>query len=76
MRERLRLSRMYPTHLYLGAANGWMFESRDGGKTWKRLAQVGNRDDLVLDNIVVDPTDPRHIVVGAWVVGRPDGGCM
>ena len=63
-----------PNHLYLGAANGWMFESRDGGKTWKRLAQVGNRDDLVLDNIVVDPTDPRHIVVGAWVLGRPDGG--
>jgi photosystem II stability/assembly factor-like uncharacterized protein len=63
-----------PNHLYLGAANGWMFESRDGGKTWKRLAQVGNRDDLVLDNIVVDPTDPKHIVVGAWVLGRPDGG--
>ena len=63
-----------PTHLYLGAANGWMFESRDGGKTWKRLAQVGKRDDLVLDNIVVDPADPKHIVVGAWVLGRPDGG--
>ena len=63
-----------PQHVYLGAANGWMFESRDSGKTWKRLAQVGNRDDLILDNIVVDPTDPRHIVVGAWVAGRQDGG--
>jgi photosystem II stability/assembly factor-like uncharacterized protein len=63
-----------PAHLYLGAANGWMFESRDAGKSWKRLAQVGNRDDLVLDNIVVDVMDARHIVVGAWVVGRPDGG--
>ena len=61
-------------HLYLGAANGWMFESRDGGKTWKRLAQVGKRDDLVLDNIVVDMADPKHIVVGAWVLGSNDGG--
>jgi photosystem II stability/assembly factor-like uncharacterized protein len=61
-------------HLYLGAANGWMFESQDGGKTWKRLAQMGKRDDLVLDNIVVDTANPKHIVVGAWVLGRDDGG--
>jgi photosystem II stability/assembly factor-like uncharacterized protein len=61
-------------HLYLGAANGWMFESRDGGSVWKRLARVGKRDDLVLDNIVVDASDPKHILVGAWVLGSADGG--
>jgi photosystem II stability/assembly factor-like uncharacterized protein len=61
-------------HLYLGAANGWMFESRDGGVAWKRLARVGKRDDLVLDNIVVDAADSKHIVVGAWVLGSSDGG--
>jgi photosystem II stability/assembly factor-like uncharacterized protein len=63
-----------PTHLYLGAANGWVFESRDGGKEWKRLARVGKRDDLALDNIVVDAADARHLLIGAWVLGRPDGG--
>ena len=64
-------------HLYLGAANGWVYQSRDGGKKWERLARVGNRDDLVIDSIVVDPADPKHLAVGAWVLAElnhPDGG--
>ena len=61
-------------HLYLGAANGWIFESRDGGKGWRRLARVARRDDMVLDNIVVDSADARHLVVAGWVPGHPDGG--
>ena len=61
-------------HLYLGTANGWMYESRDGGKEWKRLARVGKRDDLVLDNIVVDASNPKHLVVGAFALGQRDGG--
>jgi len=66
-----------PAHLYLGAANGWIYQSRNGGKNWNRLARVGNRDDLVIDNILVDPEDPRHLVVGGWVLAElnhPDGG--
>jgi len=63
-----------PQHLYLGAVNGWIFESRDGGKVWRRLARVGKRDDLVLDNIVVDAKNASHIIVGAWVLGSNDGG--
>ncbi|HEY4379681.1 MAG TPA: hypothetical protein VGN01_05005 [Acidobacteriaceae bacterium] len=64
-------------HLYLGAANGWIYQSRDGGKKWERLARVGNRDDLVIDSILVDPADPKHLAVGAWVLydlNHPDGG--
>ncbi len=61
-------------HLYLGTAIGWIYESHDGGHSWRRLARVGNRDDLVLDNIVVDPADSSHLVVGAWVLGQTDGG--
>jgi len=62
------------THLYLGTANGWIYESHNGGGEWKRLARVGNRDDLVLDSIVLDPAKPNRILVGAWVLGSPDGG--
>ena len=51
-----------------------MYESRDGGKEWKRLARVGKRDDLVLDNIVVDASNPKHLVVGAFALGQRDGG--
>ena len=61
-------------HLFLGTTNGWIYESHDGGKSWKRLAQLSQRNDLVLDHIVVDAKAPKHLVVGVWVLGSPDGG--
>ena len=62
------------SHLYLGTATGWMYESQNGGGDWKRLAWIGKRDDLVLDSIVLNSTDAKRILVGAWVLGSPDGG--
>ena len=44
-------------HLYLGTANGWVYESHNGAKSWSRLALVGRRDDLAIDHIIVDSTD-------------------
>jgi ligand-binding sensor domain-containing protein len=62
-------------HLYLGAANGWVYESHDGGRSWKRLARMGNRDDLVIKKILVDAADPRHLLTAAYALGdHPDGG--
>ncbi|HMF53815.1 MAG TPA: hypothetical protein VK593_05660 [Edaphobacter sp.] len=61
-------------HLYLGTANGWIYESKNGGADWKRLARISNRDDLVLDNIVLDPSTPGRIFIGAWVLSSADGG--
>jgi photosystem II stability/assembly factor-like uncharacterized protein len=63
-----------PSHLYLGAVNGWIYESHNRGKDWKRLALVGGRDGLALDSIVIDKTNPKHILVGAWVLGSREGG--
>ncbi len=63
-----------PRHLFLGAVDGWIYESHTAGESWQRLAQVGQRDDLVLDSIVVDPSNARHLIVGAWVLDHPDGG--
>ena len=62
------------SHLYLGTLTGWIYESRDGGEAWKRLAWIGKRDDLALDSIVVDSANPKHILVGAWVLRSEDGG--
>jgi photosystem II stability/assembly factor-like uncharacterized protein len=62
------------SHLYLGTLTGWIYESRNGGGEWKRLAWVGKRNDLALDSIVVDSANPKHILVGAWVLGSSDGG--
>ncbi|WP_263409487.1 beta propeller repeat protein [Terriglobus tenax] len=61
-------------HVYLGTAVGWMYDSHDGGRTWKRLARLSNRDDLVIDNIVVDAAQPNVLFAGAWVLGSTDGG--
>lgn len=61
-------------HIYLGTANGWVYESRDGGRRWSRLARVGQRDDFVLDSIEVNKTNPNQILVGAHATDRPDGG--
>jgi photosystem II stability/assembly factor-like uncharacterized protein len=64
-----------PSHLYLGTVSGWMYDSTDDGAHWQQLAQVvADRDDLVLDNILVDPLHPSTLLVGAWVLGSPDGG--
>ncbi len=63
-----------PAHIYLGTANGWLYESHNGGTNWARLSRLAKRDDLVLDGIFVDPTDAKHLVVGAWVLGSRDGG--
>ena len=63
-----------PKHLYLGTASGWIYDSQDGGSSWKRLARVGKRDDLVLDHILVDGSDPKHLLVGVWVLGHTGGG--
>lgn len=62
------------SHLYLGTLTGWIYETRDGGGSWKRLASVGKRNDLALDSIVVDNANSKHILVGAWVLGSTDGG--
>jgi photosystem II stability/assembly factor-like uncharacterized protein len=62
------------SHLFMGTATGWVFESIDGGNTWARLAQIGKRNDLMIDRILTDPTKPQRLLVGAWIVDHPDGG--
>ena len=61
-------------HLYLGTANGWIYESHDGGDNWARLSQIAKRNDLILDHILADGKNPRRLIVGAFYVDRPDGG--
>src|ERR1700722_346007 len=62
------------SHLFMGTATGWVFESVDGGNTWTRLAQIGKRNDLMIDRILTDPMRPKRLLVGAWIVDHPDGG--
>jgi photosystem II stability/assembly factor-like uncharacterized protein len=61
-------------HLYLGTTNSWVYQTEDGGASWQRLAKLSKNDDLILDNIVVDESDPKTLMVGAWILDHPEGG--
>jgi len=63
-----------PSHIYMGTTASWIYQSTDGGATWKRLARLGKIDDLVVDNMVIDSSDPNTIYVGVWRLDRTDGG--
>ena len=63
-----------PQHLYLGTTTSWIYQSTDGGGSWKRLAKLGKADDLVVDSLVVDPSNTKMLFAGVWQVDRPAGG--
>jgi len=64
----------HPNHLYLGAINSWIYESTNGGASWRRLAKLDDADDLILDHIVVDRANPSTLFVAAWKLDRTGGG--
>jgi photosystem II stability/assembly factor-like uncharacterized protein len=55
-----------PDHLYLGTTNSWLYESLNGGASWRRLAKLDPLDGYVIDCIVVDAANPSTLYVGAW----------
>jgi len=61
-----------PDHILLGTSTGQMFASNDAGRTWLRLARLG--DDYVLDHITIDPQDSNRIYVSAWSVSSQQVG--
>jgi photosystem II stability/assembly factor-like uncharacterized protein len=63
-----------PNHIYLGTTNSWIYESTDRGSTWHRLSKIDPLDDLVLDHIIVDPSNHSVLYVAAWEVSQTNGG--
>jgi photosystem II stability/assembly factor-like uncharacterized protein len=63
-----------PSRVYIGTADGQIFRSRDGGRTWARTIPGFNRPGLVLDNMIIDPGDPAVMYVGVWSVDDDRGG--
>ncbi|HEY0760474.1 MAG TPA: YCF48-related protein [Acidisarcina sp.] len=62
-----------PKHLYLGTTSSWLYESADGGSSWKRLAKLSKEENLVLDSIIVDASDPKTLLIGTWVFDHAGG---
>jgi len=63
-----------PHHLYMGTTNSWIYESVDGGTSWRRLSKLDPADDLVVDHIIVDPANPARVFAAAWKLDQPGGG--
>ena len=63
-----------PHHLYLGTTNSWVYESTDGGASWRRLSKLDASDDLVVDHIVVDAAHLGTVFAAAWKLDQPGGG--
>jgi photosystem II stability/assembly factor-like uncharacterized protein len=63
-----------PSHLYLGTTNSWLYESADGGASWRRLAKMPGADTFVLDHILVDASSSSTIYVAAWRADVQGGG--
>jgi photosystem II stability/assembly factor-like uncharacterized protein len=72
--RRFAFSSQDPSRIYVGTTDSWIYVSNDGGSTWSRLAHLGQQDDLVVDSLVVDRSDPRTLYAGVWVMDHPDGG--
>ena len=62
------------SHLYLGTASSWIYESQDGGGSWHRLAKIASTDDLIVDHILVDAGNSKAIFVAAWKLRQKGGG--
>ena len=60
--------------LYLGTADGQIFQSTDGARLWRRLKPGIDKRGLSVDNIVIDPRDPKTLYAGAWAVARDEEG--
>lgn len=63
-----------PSHILMGTTNSWIYQSQDDGATWARLSKISSSDSLVVDHIILDESNPNRVVVGAWMLDRPDGG--
>ena len=65
-----------PELYYLGTTDGQIFRSTDAARTWRRLRPGIERRGLSLDNIVIDPRNPKIVYGAAWAVanGAPDQG--
>ena len=63
-----------PNRILLGTSAGQLFVSRDGGSSWAPFAHLGTGDDLVIDHIVFDPTNPKIIYAAGWGLYHDDEG--
>lgn len=61
-----------PERIFLGTSAGRLYLSEDSGSSWARLARLGGASEMVLDHIVIDPSNPYIIYIAAWNAQAPN----
>ena len=61
-----------PDRFYFGTLDGQIYTSADAGKHWQLLYNFG-KPRLFVDNIIVDPRNPRVLYVAAHKHNQPGG---
>jgi len=61
-----------PDRIFLGTSAGRLYLSSDGGTSWSRWASLGAPAEMVLDHVVIDPSNPKNIYVAAWNAQAPN----
>jgi photosystem II stability/assembly factor-like uncharacterized protein len=57
-----------PDKVFVATSDGQLYRSRDGGRSWARIVPGIDRPGLVIDNLLVDPTNPNVVYVGVWAL--------
>ncbi len=60
--------------VYLGTSDGRIFKSTDGAQSWNPLVPGIGQRQYVIDTLVQDPSDHRHIFAGGWDLRSSGGG--
>src|SRR3990172_1468727 len=63
-----------PDRMYVGTGTGQLYVSSDGGRLWSRLATLEAPSNWVVDNLVIDPTQPQVVYAAMWSLGEGGGG--
>jgi len=61
-----------PDRIFLGTSAGVVYLSLDHGRSWSRLARLGSPEEMVLDHIVIDPSNSEHLFAAAWNAQAPN----
>lgn len=65
----LGTDRARPGHVRLAAGNGQLYDSVDGGASWKRLGAPAFGGDASVYSVAFDPADLDHAVAGGMARG-------
>lgn len=60
--------------VYLGAADGHVFASEDGGEHWALRGRIGSRRDAVVQRLLVDSSAPDRLLAAVWYQDPSAGG--